>query len=131
MRFIVFTPTARGAAEGRIALSAGSRVRHHLGRHAPAGLKKQSPHLLCLRRWGDAADPYRSVGGSLLGRAPPLSASCADHPRHPGVATADVFPGHGNSRERAWPCAWLILGSQPIRAELEGRVRSHMDSGTL
>src|SRR5687768_12730373 len=85
----------------------------------PPPATKKSPHLQCLRRWGDAAGPYRSVGGSLLGRAPPLSASCADHPRHPGVATTDVFPGHGNSRERAWPCAWLILGSQPIRAELE------------
>ena len=60
----------RGAAEGRIAFGAGSRVRHHLGRHASAGQKKKSPHLLYWRRWGDAADPDRSVGCSAVRPSP-------------------------------------------------------------
>jgi hypothetical protein len=74
--------------------------------------------------------PIGVLDAPLLGRAPPFSASCADHPRHPRVAASDVFPGEGNSRERARACAWLILASQSMRSELEGRVRGHMNSGT-
>lgn len=32
----------------------------------PRRPQKKSPHLLSLRRWGDAADPYRSVGCSAV-----------------------------------------------------------------
>jgi hypothetical protein len=63
----------------------------------------------------------------LLGRAPPDSASCAClASRHPRVAPLGVFPDEGNSRARARAFRWLVLGSQSVRAELEGRVRSHV-----
>ena len=62
-----------------------------------------------------------------LRRAPPVSASCADYPRHPRVAALDGFPGEGNSRERARPYGWPVLASQSVVAESERRVRSHVN----
>ena len=62
----------------------------------------------------------------LLGRAPPISASCANLvSRHPRVAARGVFPREGNSRERARPRRWLGLASQAVRTEADGRVRGH------
>jgi hypothetical protein len=62
----------------------------------------------------------------LLGRAPPISAPCANLVfRHPRVAAPDVFPHEGNSRVRARLRRWLGLASQAIRTESEGRVRGH------
>lgn len=62
----------------------------------------------------------------LLGRAPPVSASCADRvSRHPRVAAPHVFPRGGDSGERARARRWLGLASQAVPTELEGRVRGH------
>lgn len=69
--------------------------------------------------------PIGVLDAPLLGRAPPVSASCAHRSRHPGVAALNVFPRRGDSRERARPRRWLILASQAVRTESEGRVRGH------
>ena len=125
IRFIVHSDS-RGAAEGRITLSAGSRVRHRVRRHAPAGHKRNRPTCCTCAGGAMLPTPIGVLDAPLLGRAPPISASCADCvSRHPRVAAPDVFPRRGNSGERARAPRWLGLAGQAVRTELEGRVRGH------
>src|SRR5688572_4297909 len=116
---------ARRKAESPSALGVAFAIAS--GATPPPATKRNRPTCGACAGGAMLPTPIGVLDAPLLGRAPPVSASCADHPRHPRVAASDVFPGEGNSRERARACAWLVLASQSIRAELEGRVRGHMN----
>jgi hypothetical protein len=120
----VHLPTmARRKAESPSALGVAFAITS--GATPPPATKRNRPTCCTCAGGAMLPTPIGVSDAPLLGRAPPVSASCADNARHPRVASLDVFPRGGNSCERAWASRWLILGSQAVRTELEGRVCGH------